>query len=674
MTEIIKPDAAYLASVRAEMAERVSMIEDFHTFAVKAWPVLEGGRVFQDGWAFKIIAEHLELVYHGTITRLLINLPPRLGKSSLVSVLWPVWCWLNNASMQFMTMSYSEKLAMRDNVRARRLIKSAWFQERFGELFTLSDDQDTKIRVDNMQGGYRVITSVDGTVTGEGGDCLVAGTKVSTNKGIINIEDLQDSEGDTLVLSYDHDKSEYCYRKIEAWRELFDRENLCEIVTTSGRKITCTKGHMLYDVGFGYRCAWDLSVGAELLTQDKDWPIDEVLSVSEISGGANVYDIQVEGTNNFFANGVLVHNCLILDDPNSARDTSETALSSALDFFTQVLPTRFNDFSTGRMVVVQQRIDERDISGHILGADRDGWTALILPMEFEIGRRCITVPLKSTNGEPWADPRITDGELLVPARMNAHDVARLKKELASEYAIAGQLQQRPAPLEGGIIKRKWIKVWKYPEPPVVDYVLQSWDTAMTDGKHSAYTAVTTWGVFKDEHSIPNIMLLSAFRKKMEFPELYEAMLRMSKHYLDFNGDMKPSASNRFKPDIILVEDKASGITLIQQLRRLGIDVIKFNPNKFGDKINRVRRITHLVEAGRLWVPGMAPDYTRLRPFADMMVENLVNFPNADSRDIVDTVAQALLRLSTSGWVYHPLDLEANPSTKYAGEDERAALY
>lgn len=529
-------DPIYIEKVRQELAERLAMIEDFHMFAVKAWPVLEGGRVFQDGFAFEAICQHLEEVYHGRVRRLLINLPPRLGKSSLVSVLWPVWCWLNNASMQFMTMSYSEKLAMRDNVRARRLIKSAWFQERFGDLFELSDDQDTKIRVDNMQGGYRVITSVDGTVTGEGGDCL------------------------------------------------------------------------------------------------------------------------------------------ILDDPNSARDTSETALSSALDFFTQVLPTRFNDFATGRMVVVQQRIDERDISGHILCADREGWTALILPMEFELGRRCITVPLKSTNGAPWADPRMEEGELLVPSRMNARDVARLKKELASEYSIAGQLQQRPAPLEGGIIKRKWFKVWKYPEPPIPDYVLQSWDTAMTDGKHSAYTAVTTWGVFKDDHGIPNAILLSAFRKKMEFPEIYEAMLRMSRNYLDFNGEIKPTKSNRYKPDIILVEDKASGVTLIQQLRRLGIDVVKFNPNKFGDKINRVRRITHLIEAGRVWVPGVGPDYTRLRGFADLFVENAVNFPNADSRDMVDTFAQALLRLSTSGWIYHPLDLDATPSTKYAGEDERPPLY
>lgn len=530
-------DPEYLESVRTELTERLAMVEDFHYFAVKAWPILEGGQTFQDGWCFKIIAEHLEELYHGRINRLLINLPPRLGKSSLCSVLFPVWCWLNNPAEQFMCVSYSEKLSMRDNVRARRLIRSEWFQDRFGELFNLSDDQDTKIRVDNMQGGYRVVTSVTGTVLGE---------------------------------------------------------------------------------------------------------------------GANI---------------------IICDDINESANASETSLQSALDFFTQVLPTRFNNFKTGRMVVVQQRLDERDVSGHILATDKEGWVCLILPMEFELGRRCKTVPLKSTDGVPWCDPRLEEGELLVPSRIGPVELKRLKFSLASEYACAGQLQQRPAPLEGGIIKRKWIKVWQYPEPPVVDYVLQSWDTAMTDGKHSAYTAVTTWGVFKDDQGIPNIMLLSAFRKKMEFPELYEAMLRMSRHYLDFNGDIQNAAkTKRFKPDIILVEDKASGVTLIQQLRRLGIDVVKFNPNKFGDKINRVRRITHLIEAGRLWVPGMAPDYKRLRPFADMMVENLVNFPNAETRDVTDTVAQALLRLSTSGWVYHPLDLDATPVKKYAGEDDRPPLY
>lgn len=142
-------------------------------FTKEAWPTLEGGRKLNDGWVISAIAEHLESVLAGDIKQLLINLPPRMMKSTLVSVMFPVWAWLRHPDLQFLCVSYVDKLAMRDNVRARRIIRSKWFQERFANRFQLSDDQDTKIRVDNNQGGYRLISSVDGATTGDGGDVLI---------------------------------------------------------------------------------------------------------------------------------------------------------------------------------------------------------------------------------------------------------------------------------------------------------------------------------------------------------------------------------------------------------------------------------------------------------------------------------------------------------------------
>ena len=116
-------------------------------------------------------------------------------------------------------------------------------------------------------------------------------------------------------------------------------------------------------------------------------------------------------------------------------------------------------------------------------------------MEFERSRRCVTVPLSSTNGKPWKDPRVNDGDLLWPERFGAEQVETLKKSMNSEYVIAGQLQQRPSPAQGGILKKDWFQWWKEPSPPQCEFVLQSWDTALSTKASACYSCCTTWGVF-----------------------------------------------------------------------------------------------------------------------------------------------------------------------------------
>lgn len=125
------------------------------------------------GWHLDAIAEHLQAVYEGHILRLLVNMPPRHGKSSLISVLWSGWLLLNNPSTRLLCASYALNLAVRDNVKARRLIKSNWFQFRYGHLFQLADDQDAKMKFETDQLGYRMAVSVGSAATGEGGDILL---------------------------------------------------------------------------------------------------------------------------------------------------------------------------------------------------------------------------------------------------------------------------------------------------------------------------------------------------------------------------------------------------------------------------------------------------------------------------------------------------------------------
>lgn len=141
------------------------------TFAERAWHLIEPTE-FIDGMPLNAMIVHLEAVARGDITRLLINIPPRHTKSTLVSVMWPVWVWLQEPTERFLCASYSLDLSTRDNLRKRRIIESPWFQERFGTAFSLTSDQNQKRYFENSYRGYQMSISVGGGTTGQGGSYL----------------------------------------------------------------------------------------------------------------------------------------------------------------------------------------------------------------------------------------------------------------------------------------------------------------------------------------------------------------------------------------------------------------------------------------------------------------------------------------------------------------------
>lgn len=155
-------------AIQAERARR-----SFSLFAKEAWHVIEPGRPYVGGWHLDAIAEHLQSVARGDIKRLLVNMPPRHGKSSYINVLFTTWLMLNNPAIRLLCGSYAMNLATRDNLKVRRLIKSPWFQERYGHLFQLTKDQDAKTKFETNRLGYRMAVSVGSSATGEGGDVLL---------------------------------------------------------------------------------------------------------------------------------------------------------------------------------------------------------------------------------------------------------------------------------------------------------------------------------------------------------------------------------------------------------------------------------------------------------------------------------------------------------------------
>jgi predicted phage terminase large subunit-like protein len=154
-------------------AERELCKKSLKHFVRRAWHVIEPGVAYVDGDHIDAICEHLQAITEGDIRFLLVNIPPRHAKSSIVSVLWPCWEWISRPEEKYLTACYSGILSTRDNLKARRLITSPWYQSLFGDVVTLSDDQNQKTRFENTATGYRIASSVGGTATGEGGSRLL---------------------------------------------------------------------------------------------------------------------------------------------------------------------------------------------------------------------------------------------------------------------------------------------------------------------------------------------------------------------------------------------------------------------------------------------------------------------------------------------------------------------
>ena len=153
--------AIILEQIAKEQLRRAAQA-NLYEFVKQSWPSVEPGVPFIPSWHIQIICEHLEAVSKGQIQRLLINIPPRHSKSTIVSVMWPMWEWTQDPGQKFLCASYSGSLSTRDNLKARRLIQSPWYQERWGHVFTLTSDQNAKQRFENNRTGYRIATSVGG--------------------------------------------------------------------------------------------------------------------------------------------------------------------------------------------------------------------------------------------------------------------------------------------------------------------------------------------------------------------------------------------------------------------------------------------------------------------------------------------------------------------------------
>jgi predicted phage terminase large subunit-like protein len=326
---------------------------------------------------------------------------------------------------------------------------------------------------------------------------------------------------------------------------------------------------------------------------------------------------------------------LIIDDPHSEQEaalaeTNPDIYDKTYEWYTSGPRQRLQP--GGAIIIVMTRWSKKDLTGQVVKADAqrsgEGWEVIDFPALLPTGR-----PL-------W------------PEFWSKIELEALKNELPHAKWQA-QYMQQPTSDVSAIIKREWWKIWEEDYPPQCEFLIQSWDTAFLKTQRSDYSACTTWGVFYHPDDTgaeqANIILLNAFKKRMEFPELKQKAFEEWKEW---------------EPDAMIVEAKAAGSPLIFELRAMGIPVQEFTPSKGNDKIARLNAVADLFASGHVWVPNTS--------WAEELVEEVASFPSGEHDDLVDSMSQALLRYRRGGFIR--LESDEPDEIKYFKSKRTAGYY
>jgi predicted phage terminase large subunit-like protein len=402
-----------------------------------------------------------------------------------------------------------------------------------------------------------------------------------------------------------HTKSEFASYLLPAWflgkfphKKVIQASHTAELAVGFGRKV-----RNLVDTETYRRLFPDLSLASDSKAAGR-W---------NTSKGGDYFAIGIGGA--VTGKGADV---LIIDDPHSEQEAALAEINPDIydktyEWYTSGPRQRLQP--GGAIVIVMTRWSKRDLTGQVLkaAAQRGG-------DEWEV----IEFPAILPSGNP-----------LWPEFWSMKELQALKEELPNSKWQA-QYQQAPTSDTSAIIKREWWQVWDSDEPPKCEFLLQSWDTAFEKTQRADYSALTTWGVFyqPDDNGVEqaNIILLNAFRDRMEFPALKRTAVEEWKEW---------------EPDSVIIEKKASGAPLIYEMRAMGIPVQEFTPSRGNDKISRLNAVSDLFASGRVWAPATH--------WAEEVIEEVASFPGGEHDDYVDSTSLALMRFRQGGYITTNLD-------------------
>ena len=305
---------------------------------------------------------------------------------------------------------------------------------------------------------------------------------------------------------------------------------------------------------------------------------------------------------------------LIIDDPHSEQDAlSPNALESAWEWYTSGPRQRLQP--GGAIVLVMTRWSSIDLTAKLLESQKealaDQWEMIEFPAIFP-----------DTDNPLW------------PEFWPKDELLKVKSSIPGIKWNA-QWMQNPTAEEGAIIKRDWWKRWTHKSIPPVKYIMQSYDTAFSKNQTADFSAISTWGVFKPSEDSPDcLILLDCQKGRWDFPELKEIAMREYTYW---------------ECDMVLIEAKASGTPLTQELRRIGIPVVNYSPTRGHDKHSRMHSVAPIFESGMVYAPN--------KTFAEDMIEECASFPFGANDDLCDTMTQALMRFREGGFVSLASDYE-----------------
>jgi predicted phage terminase large subunit-like protein len=361
---------------------------------------------------------------------------------------------------------------------------------------------------------------------------------------------------------------------------------------------------------------------------------------------------------------------IVIDDPHNMREVySDTIRYSTLSAWDNSIRSRLNDPRTGQKVLIGQRSHDADLFGHILSTEDERWEVLMLPMEYDPPRHCITFFNKGSGhqtekGSVFEDPRTKKGELLNPERFG-NEEAKTERKAMSTRDYSAQFNQDPTSGGGLILKKRWWRQWCFPQDhpeagkpmpyPEFFELISVYDTAFEIDEENDCSARITVGLFnyspsgREADTEVHGLLIERFNDKLEFPDLKTEAIGHNTEY---------------HPDWTLIEKKASGHSLIQEFRRAGISVRGVKPGS-KDKVFRAHMVAQILKDGRLWyVP---------RNWAYEVINQCAKFPTGDHDDLVDCVVMLLAYIRRMGKIVLPDDekddelaLFAEPTRKFYG--------